>query len=168
VSRFYKIIFALAFLTATFVASLREQPVASAMTNEVVAVAGSEKFWAGHPEWREQTASGQDAQLDWRKLMNLTDPECAATAAAVPAFGDRHEQARAFLNRLQIPVCPVMLGNRAVFGDSGAVGLAAQLGAPLGGSLPPDADPVEARVDLERLIAERSTAHHASAAAGIH
>jgi len=49
-----------------------------------------------------------------------------------------------------------------------AVGLAAQLGAPLGGSLPPDADPAEARVDLERLVAERSTAHHASAAAGIH
>ncbi len=45
---------------------------------------------------------------------------------AVPAFGDRHEQARAFLNRLEIPVCPFMLGNRAVFGDSGAVGKAAQ------------------------------------------
>ena len=29
---------------------------------------------------------------------------------AVPAFGDRHEQARAFLNRLEIPVCPFMLG----------------------------------------------------------
>jgi hypothetical protein len=32
----------------------------------------SEKFWAEHPEWREQTALQQDAQLDWRKLMNLT------------------------------------------------------------------------------------------------
>ena len=31
----------------------------------------SERFWPDHPEWREQTAIGQDAQLDWRKLMNL-------------------------------------------------------------------------------------------------
>jgi len=45
---------------------------------------------------------------------------------AVPAFGDRHEQARALLKRLQVPVCPFMLGNRAVFGDAGAVGQAAQ------------------------------------------
>ena len=36
----------------------------------------SEKFWAQHPEWREQTALGQDAQLDWRKLMNLTNRDC--------------------------------------------------------------------------------------------
>src|SRR5665811_1318091 len=36
----------------------------------------SEKFWADHPAWREQTAVGQDAQLDWRKLMNLTNREC--------------------------------------------------------------------------------------------
>jgi len=45
---------------------------------------------------------------------------------AVPPIGDRHEQARALLNRLQVPVCPYMLGNRAVFGDAGAVGQAAQ------------------------------------------
>jgi hypothetical protein len=36
----------------------------------------SEKFWADHPAWREKTAVGQDAQLDWRKLMNLQNPEC--------------------------------------------------------------------------------------------
>ena len=36
----------------------------------------SEKFWAQHPEWREKTAIGQDAQLDWRKLMNLTNRDC--------------------------------------------------------------------------------------------
>jgi hypothetical protein len=36
----------------------------------------SEKFWADHPEWREKTALLQDAQLDWRKLMNLTNREC--------------------------------------------------------------------------------------------
>ena len=33
----------------------------------------SEKFWDEHPEWREKTALLQDAQLDWRKLMNLTN-----------------------------------------------------------------------------------------------
>ncbi len=38
----------------------------------------SEKFWADHPSWREQTALGQDAQLDWRKLMNLQNSECRA------------------------------------------------------------------------------------------
>ncbi len=36
----------------------------------------SEQFWADHPPWREQTAAGQDAQLDWRKLMNLQNAEC--------------------------------------------------------------------------------------------
>lgn len=38
----------------------------------------SENFWAQHPEWREKTAVLQDAQLDWRKLMNLQNPECTA------------------------------------------------------------------------------------------
>ena len=42
----------------------------------------SEKFWDEHPEWREKTAVLQDAQLDWRKLMNLQNPECAATVRA--------------------------------------------------------------------------------------
>ena len=36
----------------------------------------SEKFWADHPAWREKTALGQDAQLDWRKLMNLQNSAC--------------------------------------------------------------------------------------------
>ena len=36
----------------------------------------SEKFWVDHPEWRDKTAVGQDAQLDWRKLMNLQNPDC--------------------------------------------------------------------------------------------
>jgi chromosome partitioning protein len=43
---------------------------------------------------------------------------------AVPPVGDRQEQARELLARLQIPVCPYTLGHRAVFGDAGAVGLA--------------------------------------------
>jgi hypothetical protein len=38
----------------------------------------SDKFWDDHPEWREQTALGQDAQLDWRRLMNLNNPAAAA------------------------------------------------------------------------------------------
>lgn len=38
----------------------------------------SDTFWDAHPEWREKTATGQDARLDWRKLMNLADPDCAA------------------------------------------------------------------------------------------
>ena len=41
----------------------------------------SEKFWADHPDWREKTAIGQDAQLDWRKLMNLQNPDCRREVA---------------------------------------------------------------------------------------
>jgi hypothetical protein len=41
----------------------------------------SEKFWADHPEWREKTAMLQDAQLDWRKLMNLANRDCFRAAA---------------------------------------------------------------------------------------
>ena len=52
----------------------------------------SEKFWADHPEWREQTAVLQDAQLDWRKLMNLTNRECfRAVSAGVCATVDRFD-----------------------------------------------------------------------------
>ena len=42
----------------------------------------SEKFWDDHPAWREKTAIQQDAHLDWRKLMNLADPECARVVEA--------------------------------------------------------------------------------------
>jgi len=38
----------------------------------------SDRFWADHPQWREKTGLLQDAQLDWRKLMNLENPECVA------------------------------------------------------------------------------------------
>jgi hypothetical protein len=41
----------------------------------------SEKFWDDHPEWREKTAAGQDAQLDWRKLMNLQNRDCRAAVS---------------------------------------------------------------------------------------
>jgi hypothetical protein len=42
----------------------------------------SEKFWADHPEWREKTAILQDAQLDWRKLMNLANRDCFRVVSA--------------------------------------------------------------------------------------
>ena len=42
----------------------------------------SEKFWADHAEWREKTAALQDAQLDWRKLMNLQNRACATAVKA--------------------------------------------------------------------------------------
>lgn len=52
----------------------------------------SEKFWADHPEWREKTGVGQDAQLDWRKLMNLQNPDCrAAVAKQIGGLLDRFD-----------------------------------------------------------------------------
>ncbi len=42
----------------------------------------SDRFWQEHPEWREKTALLQDAHLDWRKLMNLANPECARAVRA--------------------------------------------------------------------------------------
>jgi hypothetical protein len=41
----------------------------------------SEKFWNDHPEWREKTGVLQDAQLDWRKLMNLANRDCFHAAS---------------------------------------------------------------------------------------
>lgn len=37
----------------------------------------SEAFWERRPECREKTATLQDAKLDWRKLIDLTDGVCA-------------------------------------------------------------------------------------------
>ena len=52
----------------------------------------SEAFWNGHPAWREKTAVLQDAQLDWRKLMNLANPGCfRAAAEGVSAVLDRFD-----------------------------------------------------------------------------
>ncbi len=42
----------------------------------------SEGFWEEHPECREKTATLQDAKLDWRKLIDLTDIACAAMVEA--------------------------------------------------------------------------------------
>jgi len=36
----------------------------------------SVEFWNRHPQWREKTAQGKDAEVDWRLLMNLANPDC--------------------------------------------------------------------------------------------
>jgi hypothetical protein len=41
----------------------------------------SEGFWRAHPQWREKTAVLDDAQLDWRKLINLTNRAAFAEAS---------------------------------------------------------------------------------------
>jgi hypothetical protein len=52
----------------------------------------SEEFWGRNPQWREMTAVGQDAHLDWRKLMNLADADCAAAVASgLDALADRFD-----------------------------------------------------------------------------
>lgn len=52
----------------------------------------SGKFWEEHPGWREKTASGQDAHLDWRQLMDLTHPECEReVTAGLRALVDRFD-----------------------------------------------------------------------------
>ena len=38
----------------------------------------SDRFWEANAACREQTAMLQDAKLDWRKLVDLADPACAA------------------------------------------------------------------------------------------
>ncbi len=35
----------------------------------------SADFWNRNPQWREKTAAGKDAHIDWRRLMALDDPE---------------------------------------------------------------------------------------------
>jgi hypothetical protein len=41
----------------------------------------SVSFWRKNPRWREQTASGRDAAVDWRLLMNLVNPDCCQAVA---------------------------------------------------------------------------------------
>ena len=41
----------------------------------------STEFWNQHPKWREVTASGHAAVMDWRYHMALEDPECFAAVA---------------------------------------------------------------------------------------
>jgi chromosome partitioning protein len=49
-------------------------------------------------------------------------PRAVAVLNAVPWIGTRHEQARRFLEKHGLPVCPRTMGSRAVFGDAGAMG----------------------------------------------
>jgi hypothetical protein len=52
----------------------------------------SDNFWDEHPEWREKTALLQDAQLDWRKLINLANPAASkAVEAGVTSLLTRHD-----------------------------------------------------------------------------
>ena len=52
----------------------------------------SEQFWKLHPEWREKTGLLQDAQLDWRKLVNLQNRDCtAAVRAGLRAMMERFD-----------------------------------------------------------------------------
>jgi chromosome partitioning protein len=58
-----------------------------------------------------------------QKLLALADNKPAIVVLnAVPAQGNRHEQARELLEQMQISLCPHTIGNRAAFGDSGALG----------------------------------------------
>ena len=50
----------------------------------------SEEFWDDHPEWREKTAVLQDAQLDWRKLMNLGQSRLLPRGLGGRGSVDRH------------------------------------------------------------------------------
>ncbi len=42
----------------------------------------SERFWQQYPECRERTATGMEASLDWRRLVNLVNPRCGDLAEA--------------------------------------------------------------------------------------
>lgn len=72
----------------------------------------SERFWADYPECREKTAIGQDAQLDWRKLINLSDPVCAkrvrqqASALITDFDWDGANLAEIYYESLQGPANP--------------------------------------------------------------
>ena len=41
---------------------------------------------------------------------------------AIPARGDRQQQARQAIEAMELPVCPIALGNRAAFGDARIIG----------------------------------------------
>ena len=49
-------------------------------------------------------------------------PRAVAVLNAVPWIGTRHEQARRYLEKHGLPVCPRTVGSRAAFGDAGAMG----------------------------------------------
>lgn len=58
-----------------------------------------------------------------QKLLELAGSKPSLVVLnAVPALGNRHEQARQFLEQINMPLCPHTIGHRAAFGDSGALG----------------------------------------------
>jgi hypothetical protein len=60
----------------TLLAACRRQGIVTYAWLELPHV--SDRFWESNPACREQTALQQDAQLDWRKLVDLLEPVCAA------------------------------------------------------------------------------------------
>ncbi len=58
-----------------------------------------------------------------RELITLAgDRPVLVVLNAVPSRGDRQRQACQAIAAMQLPVCPVALGNRAAFGDAGTLG----------------------------------------------
>ena len=51
---------------------------------------------------------------------------------AIPARGDRQQQARQAIEAMELPVCPIALGNRAAFGDASIIGQTALEFEPIG------------------------------------
>ncbi|MBN1782323.1 DUF2334 domain-containing protein [bacterium] len=43
-------------------------------------------FWNEHPEWREKTATGRDAIVEWRHFMALTDSSCLNAVCSELSF----------------------------------------------------------------------------------
>ena len=58
-----------------------------------------------------------------RELISLAgDKPALVVLNGVPPQGSRHEQAKVVLQRLEMHICPAMLGHRAAFGDAGSLG----------------------------------------------
>lgn len=62
-----------------FIAAAHQQGIAVYAWLEYPMV--SKEFWEQHPQWREVTANGHTAIMDWRYHMALEDPECFKAVA---------------------------------------------------------------------------------------
>lgn len=71
---------------------------------------------------RAQTFDLQTVPNTWELLKLVRDKPIIAILNAIPALGERHEQAQKVLQTWNIPVCPYMLGNRVAFGDATSLG----------------------------------------------
>jgi chromosome partitioning protein len=61
--------------------------------------------------------------MNTRELIALAGNKSALVVLnAIPARGDRQDQARKAIEAMDLPVCPVTLGSRAAFGDAGTLG----------------------------------------------